>query len=207
MSGINRVNGTQNQSYIAKSDKQEKCKSEQDIQVFNFGDKNNNNIVDDGDFDESILSKIKQIIPYIINQEWSVKIANLLTKIFNPSFKSEDNDAVIIDGDFDQRTVLFDEDTRTLKIASSPIGVDEYNAYYIERGIDEEGNEISSTTYDCDGHYIDSNTGKTVKVSARLFSDFVEDQGLPRRGERKYSPEEVQTIIKDWENGDVKFSE
>ncbi len=112
-----------------------------------FGDKNNNGILDRGDFSEEDLAKINdnELLQNFEGQKWTDNLKNIFTSIMNntPTNEKEikyEGDAVM---EGLTKEVIYDNDSKTLKIALKNTAINEYFNYK-EYKFDDKGRMIES---------------------------------------------------------------
>lgn len=112
-----------------------------------FGDKNNNGILDRGDFSEEDLAKIdgNELLQNFEGQKWTDNLKNIFSSIMNNTSTKEkeikDEGSGKTDGSIQE--VIYESDSKTLKIAQKNIVINEYFNYK-EYKFDDKGRFIES---------------------------------------------------------------
>lgn len=112
-----------------------------------FGDKNNNGILDRDDFSAEDLAKINdnELLQNFEGQKWTDNLKNIFSSIMNntPTKEKEIKDEDSGHTNASIQEVIYESDSKTLKIAQKNIGLNEYFNYK-EYKFDDKGRFIES---------------------------------------------------------------
>lgn len=110
-----------------------------------FGDKNNNGILDKGDFSEEDLSRISdnELLQNFEGQKWTDNLKNIFSSIMNNTSTEEKEIKYEGNSVLGTKEVIYDNDSKTLKIALKNTDINEYFNYK-EYKFDDKGRFVES---------------------------------------------------------------
>ncbi len=193
---ISSNNRASNDASVNQSDKDKN-------NVSIFGDKNNNGILDRGDFSEEDLAKINdnELLQNFEGQKWTDNLKNIFSSIMNntPTNEKEIKDEGSGMTNASIQEVIYESDSKTLKIAQKNIVENEYFNYK-EYKFDDKGRFIESkrlmgkkgTPY----KYLD---GKTYGWTPEDKDGYIRSQGFDKTQDAKQK-ETYNKIMSNPEN-------
>lgn len=161
-----------------------------------FGDKNNNGVIDNEDFNKEDLEKLENTKAFSLFKDlkWSENISKIFTALLNKGDNGENSEETISEIQqlgFSVRHIQYNKSSKTLKFASqSP---DDYNfSNYYEFDYDEKGRIKKSRVFDSDSpkYYKD---GKTYSIGREKADTYIRSLGFDVR---KSTPEQETAVNK-----------
>lgn len=172
-----------------------------------FGDKNNNGIVDREDFSSEDLTKIddNELLQNFEGQKWTENLKNIFSAILNNTSTKEKETTYSGSGNWEgmDKEVIYDNDSKTLKLASKNTVLNEYSAYK-EYKFDDKGRMVESKRLMGKGASYKYSDGKMYGWTIDDTDGYIRSQGFDKTQDKKQK-ENFDKIMSNPENEENLF--